>query len=59
MRDTRTSSPELIELLRERSRTGYLNQIVNQPNSVKPNKGKIIAEEEDYETLIASVLGDD
>ena len=57
MNDIRTVTPDLLEKLRERSKTGYLNQIVNQVTPVKPAVERPMTEEE-HQELIASIFDD-
>ena len=57
MNDIRTVTPDLLEKLRERSKTGYLNQIVNQVTLIKPTVERPMTEEE-HQELIASIFDD-
>ena len=57
MNDIRTVTPDLLEKLRERSKTGYLNQIVNQVTPIKPTVERPMTEDE-HQELIASIFDD-
>lgn len=57
MSEIRTVTPDLLEQLRERSRNGYLNQIVNQVTPIKSTVEKPMTEEE-HEALISSIFDD-
>lgn len=55
MNDERKLTEEKITLLRERSKSGFLNQMINQVTPIKPTNEPEITEEE-YQELISSVF---
>lgn len=55
MSETRIPTPDMIEKLRERSKTGYLNNLINQVTPIKPTNEPEMTEEE-YQELISSVF---
>lgn len=57
MNDERKLTEEKIAVLRERSKSGFLNQMINQVTPIKPTNEPEITEEE-YQELISSVFGD-
>ena len=55
MSETRIPTPDMIEKLRERSKTGYLNNLINQVTPIKQTVEKPMTEEES-EAFISSIL---
>lgn len=55
MNDDRKLTEEKIAVLRERSKSGFLNQMINQVTPIKPINEPEMTEEE-YQELISSVF---
>ena len=55
MNDDRKLTEEKIVVLRERSKSGFLNQMINQVTPIKPTNEPEMTEEE-YQELISSVF---
>lgn len=55
MNDDRKLTEEKIAVLRERSKSGFLNQMINQVTPIKPTNEPEMTEEE-YQELISSVF---
>ncbi len=55
MNDDRKLTEEKITVLRERSKSGFLNQIINQVTPIKPTNEPEMTDEE-YQELISSVF---